>query len=76
MQSGLDAALHTLVHTHARTRTCTDIHAGTHSHTRTCTHTQQPLPPAHSDALPPRPHGQRPPRVITALSSSLVISAT
>lgn len=25
---------------------------------------------------PPRPHGQRPPRVITALSSSLVISAT
>lgn len=72
MQSGLDAALHTLVHTHARTRTCTDIHAGTHSHTRT----QQPLPPAHSDALPPRPHGQRPPRVITALSSSLVISAT
>lgn len=72
----------TLMHARARARTFTQAHTRTRARARThsspslrliltlCLLGPRSLP------RPPRPHGQRPPRVITALSSSLVISAT
>lgn len=72
----------TLMHTLPRARTFTQAH--TRARARARTHSSPSLRLILTLCLlgprslprPPRPHGQRPPRVITALSSSLVISAT